>query len=126
MHVEYKGHDEGRNVVFPGGESESLRVSPIGSDLFRLEDSSVLGHACYHDVIRASVRDDGSLVMREIVSRSGLRTQVWAVSKKAIESGEFRELLDYVLSTGALGNGYSGVCFSFTCRRASHGRSTSG
>ena len=38
--------------------------------------------------------------MREIVSRSGLRTQVWAVSKKAIESGEFRELLDYVLSTG--------------------------
>ena len=100
IHLKYEGNGQGRNVIFPNGDSESLRVSSISSDLFRLEDSSLLGHACYHDVIRASVRDDGALEMHQIVSPSGLKTQIWVLSLKVLESDDCRELLDYVLSVG--------------------------
>jgi len=39
-------------IVFPNG-SEELLVTPVDGNLYRLEETSILGEAAYHDVIEA-------------------------------------------------------------------------
>ena len=100
IHVEYEGSDQRSTLFFANGDSENLLVSQVGADLFRLEESSFLGEGYYHDVIRALVRSDGALDVQEIVSRSGLTTLEWILSKDVIESTELRSVLDWVMNIG--------------------------
>jgi hypothetical protein len=97
--IRYDGNEE-RMLVFADGDSELLLLSAVGPDLFRLEESSLLGEGRYHDPIRVSRRDDNSLQFQEIVTPSGLQTEEWILSKDLMESHEFRLVLDWVMSVG--------------------------
>ena len=100
FHVENAGDNNRRTVVFPNGDSENLLVVAIDTEVFRLEESATFEDLRYHDIIRATVRDNGVLAMKEIVSRSGLSTLSWVVSPEMIDSVEFGEFLSYVISIG--------------------------
>ena len=97
--IRYDGNEE-RTLVFADGNSERLLFSAVGPDLFRLEESSLLGECRYHDTIRASRRDDNSLQFQEIVTPSGLQTEEWILSKDLMESSDFSLVLDWVMSVG--------------------------
>ena len=97
--IRYDGNEE-RTLVFADGDSELLLLSAVGPDLFRLEESSLLGECRYHDTIRASRRDDNSLQFQEIVKPSELQTEEWMLSKDLMDSSEFRLFLDWVVSVG--------------------------
>ena len=98
MHIQYNGEDQRTLVLYANGDSELLFLTSVGPGLFRLEESSLLGEGYYHDTIRASVRDDRSLQFHEILSRSGLHTEEWILSKDLIESSEFPVILDWIIN----------------------------
>jgi hypothetical protein len=102
LHLQYQGVGERRTLAFANGDSESLLLTQLSPEQFRVEESSVLSEVeiYYHDVIRAAIRADGSLEFRELVSRSGLRTQIWVLPEGTIESVEFRPILDSVMKAG--------------------------
>jgi hypothetical protein len=100
VHFKYNGADKRTLILYENGDSESLLLSPVGPDLFRLEESSLLGHGNYHDVIRASANGAGSFQFREVAARSGFQTESWILSKDLIESDEFSSILDWVISVG--------------------------
>ena len=81
-------------------------MTPISSDHFRLEQNSLLLEAAYHDVIRASPREDGSLQFHEISAKSKLLTYSWILSQAVIDSPEFREFLEFV---GGLGGAWERI-----------------
>ena len=94
------GKEQRRRIFYTNGPSESLLPSCAGADIFRLEESSFVGEARHPDLIRASLKADGSLEFREIVSPSGLHTAAWLLSRALIESAEFSSVLDWVRSVG--------------------------
>ena len=100
VHIDWKGDDDRRSVFLANGDSELLKLSCVSPNHFRLEESSLLLDANYHDVIRASVREDGSLEFHEITSRSELLTSSWVLSKDLAESAELSTLLEFVTSVG--------------------------
>jgi hypothetical protein len=99
VHFEYAG-DGRAQIVFENGDSEELLVTPLGSDVYRLEESSFCGEMRYLDVIRAVTRDDGALLFKEVVTRSELANESWILSKEIMASRELREILDLVLTMG--------------------------
>jgi hypothetical protein len=94
------GEESRRTIIYTNGDSESLLLTSAGTDLFRLEQSSFLSEARYHDVIRASSKVDGSLEFAGLAVPSGLHTQDWLLSKALIESAEFDSVLNWVTSVG--------------------------
>jgi hypothetical protein len=48
-------------ISFQDGDSEGLLVTRVGPNLYRMEESAVLGEASYHDVIEAEGQPDGTL-----------------------------------------------------------------
>ncbi len=100
VHVTIDGERQRQRIVYTNGDSESLLLSCAGAGLFRLEESSLLGEAQYHDIIRASSKADGSLEFRGVVALSGFHTEEWILSKSLIESPEFRSVLAWVMSVG--------------------------
>jgi hypothetical protein len=102
VHVTHSGDDRRRSIVFENGDSESLLVTPMGPDLFLLEESFVFGEGRFHDVIRASANEDGSLLFHEVVSTSGLHTEERTLSKSLIESAEVQDLLAWVMNVGGM------------------------
>ena len=70
VHLEYTDDGRRTKVLYTNGDSEVLFLKQIGSDLFLLEESSLLGHANYHDAFRATVAEDGSLKFSEVVKSS--------------------------------------------------------
>jgi hypothetical protein len=63
-----------REIRTATGDSETLLLTLMGEDLFRLEESSFVTDAVYRDVIRATEAEDGALLFVEIAERSLLRT----------------------------------------------------
>ncbi len=100
VHLTYQGDNNRTRIVFDNGDSEDVTVTPLGSDLYRLEESSFWGEIRYLDVIRATVRDDGSLLFKEVVKPSELATESWVLSKEIMASGELRAVLDRVIALG--------------------------
>lgn len=100
VHIEPAGGEPRNRILYANGNSESLLLTSIGLGLFRLEESSLLGEACYHDVIRASPKADGSLEFGGLAVPSGLHTQEWLLSKALIESAAFESVLEWVMSVG--------------------------
>ena len=75
-------------------------VTPLGSDFYRLGESSFGGEMRYLDVIRATAQSDGSLLFEEVVTPSDLATESWVLSKEHMASHELREVLDHVVAVG--------------------------
>ena len=71
VHFDFAEEDDGRSrVAYRSGDSERLMLTEVGSDLYRLEESSFAGDAVYGDRIRAERTADGALSFLEIVGRS--------------------------------------------------------
>ena len=100
VHVEYPGDLQGTKVTYLNGDTEELLVTPVAADLFLLEESSLLGHVSYHDIIRATIGNDGSLNLVEVVKPSALVTHTWILPSNVVESVGFRSILSDVLKVG--------------------------
>src|SRR5579862_3060169 len=59
-----------REIRTATGDSEKLLLTPMGGDLFRLEESSFVTDAVYRDVIRPIETEHGALLFVEIAERS--------------------------------------------------------
>jgi hypothetical protein len=82
VHFQYAGDGSRAQIVFQNGDSEELLVTPLGSDLYRLEESSFCGDMRYRDVICAITREDGALIFEAVVARSELANESWVLSKE--------------------------------------------
>jgi len=88
------------HLTFQDGSSERLLVTPLGPNLYRLEESSALGEASYHDIVETEPQTDGTLRFIRVATPSGLKTVSWILSKVKIESPAMSALLDKVISVG--------------------------
>jgi len=85
--------------IFAGG-SEALLVTPIGANLFRLEESSIVDDVRYHDVIEAELQTDGALRFVRLMSRSELKTSCYVLPKTLIDSPHLSVFFDRVMVLG--------------------------
>jgi len=81
-------------------DEETLLVTPMGSSLYRMEESSALGEVSYHDVIEAELQTDGTLRFQRIFTPSGLKTVSWILSQTLVESPALSVLLERVMAVG--------------------------
>src|ERR1017187_5616775 len=49
------------HVEYANGDCEELLVTPVGPNLYRLEESTLFGEPKYHDVIEAETLSEGRL-----------------------------------------------------------------
>jgi hypothetical protein len=94
--------DGRRSVTYRSGDSEKLMLTEVGSDLYRLEESSFAGDAVYGDTIRAERSSDGVLIFREIAQRSPLVTQSWILSADVFASESIKQILAAVINAGGM------------------------
>jgi hypothetical protein len=87
-------------VSFQNGDSETLFVTPMGQNLYRMEESSALGEASYHDVIEGELQADGTVRFIRICTPSGLKTVSWILLQSLVESPGMTALLDKVMAAG--------------------------
>src|SRR5258708_7094653 len=100
IHLECSDDEKRTHIRFGNGDSEFLVVTALGNDLYRLEQSSLLGEAYYRDVISTSRLDDGDLLFLGIEKPSGLVVQSWVLSLEVIDSIEVRAILEDVVAVG--------------------------
>ena len=89
-------------ITFVDGYQEEVLAVPVGPNLYRLEESSMLSEAKYHDVIEVKAQADGGLRLLRIVTPSGLKTVSWILQQKVFESPSIKLLLDKVMSSGGI------------------------
>lgn len=98
--VRYDGNDGRTRITFDNGDSEELLVTPLGGDLYRLEESSLFGEAMYQDVIKAKHLEDGGLQFSSVETRSGMAVQSWILSEGVITDAPFQSILRDVMAAG--------------------------
>ena len=84
----------------PDGSTEGLLVTPVGPNLFRLEESSLLGEAFFGDVIEADAEPNGRMRFKRVATPSGMTSVTFIVPKKQSETPEFEAILSRVISAG--------------------------
>ena len=89
-----------REIRTATGDSEKLLLTPIGGNLFRVEESSFVTDAVYRDVIRATETPDGALLFQEITDRSPLETQSYILSQELIQSEAIQFVLKQIMLDG--------------------------
>jgi hypothetical protein len=82
------------------GDSERLLLTPVGENLFRVEESSFVTDAVYRDIIRATETQDSALLFVEITERSPLVTNSWILSQELIQSDAVQSVLKQVMDQG--------------------------
>jgi hypothetical protein len=75
---------------------ETLFVTPLGGNLYRMEESSLLEHTRYDDVIEAELQSDGNLRFLQVVTPSSLITECYLFS----DSPSLSAFLDKVVLAG--------------------------
>ncbi len=120
MNPSEKAHEV--KLSFQEGDSETLLVTPLGRDLYRLEESSVFGEVSYHDVIETQPNTDGTLRFRRLVTPSGLITVSWILAKTLIESPALSPLLGEVIAVGGNWERLLGGCLILHLPHAEHDR----
>jgi len=83
-----------------GDCDEELLVTPIGPNLYRMEESAVLADVSYHDVIETELQTDGTVRFLRVLTPSGLTTETWVVSQPVLESPAMLALLERVMAVG--------------------------
>lgn len=102
VHFDFEGNGARYRVFYENGDSESLAMTKVGPDLYRVDESSFVGDAVYGDVIQAELRDDGSLLFQKIAERSKLVTQSGIFSKEFLLTDRVRSILDFVMESGGM------------------------
>jgi hypothetical protein len=82
------------------GDSETLLLTPVGEDLFRMEESSFLTDAVYRDVIKATETEGGALLFNEIAEHSPLVTNSWILQPELIQSDAVQSILKRIMDQG--------------------------
>ena len=54
-------------ITFSDGDYEKLLVTPVGPNLYKMEESSILGEVKYHDIIETETIAEGMLRCLRIV-----------------------------------------------------------
>ncbi len=76
------------------GREEFLSVTPLGEDLYRLEESPAFAYSIsLHDVVRAIASSEGGLDFAGVAERSGNRTMRVMFSRFSINSKQARPIL---------------------------------
>ena len=88
------------SITLEDGDTEDLLVTPIGSDLYRLEESSLFGELRYHDVIEAEALTDGGLRFVRVAAASESRTLSWILPEDVFDNPTLKALLVRVMSIG--------------------------
>ena len=79
---------------------ETLLVTPISPNLYRMEESAVLGEVFYHDVIETELQTDGTVRFLRVFTPSGLITECLVASGAVLESPALSALLERVMAVG--------------------------
>lgn len=87
-------------ISYPDGSSEGLLVSPVGPNLYRLEESSLLGEAVFGDVIEAEPTQEGSLLFKRVAAPSGMTTVNCVLTPEQMQAPGLQPLLDRIMSLG--------------------------
>jgi hypothetical protein len=89
-----------REIRTATGDSETLLLTPVGENLFRVEESLFVTDAVYRDVIRVTETQDGALLFVEIAERSPLVTNSWILSQALIQSDAVQAVLKRIMKQG--------------------------
>ena len=89
-----------REIRTATGDSERLLLTPVGDNLFRVEESSFVTDAVYRDVIKATETQDGALLFLEIAERSPLVTNSCILSQELIQSDALQSVLKQIMDQG--------------------------
>ena len=85
-----------------GFQVETLWATPLGGDLYRLENSPWFAYGVsFLDIVRAKARDDKILVFEEVVEKSGNRTIRIVLDPPAEEANSSAAILNRLLALGA-------------------------
>ena len=85
-------------VALSDSDTEELLVTAVGFNLYRLEESSILGEVKYHDIIETELETDGTLRLVQVAASSGLITVSWVVTEAQFDSTNLKLLLDKVIT----------------------------
>ena len=88
------------HVEYANGDCEELLVTPVGPNLYRLEESTLFGEPKYHDVIEAETLSEGRLRFIRIAATSGLRVATWILPEAQFQSARLPALLDRIVKIG--------------------------
>jgi hypothetical protein len=95
---------------------ETVRVTPLGTDRYRLEDSAMSSlfseelQLWHGDIIQAAREPDGALRFRTVIIRSPLQRFDWILSRLVVESAEFTAFLEAVTAAGGYWEHFFGGC----------------
>lgn len=78
------------------GFSETLTFKPLGGNIYRVEETSFLQIVGFKDIIEAITKEDGSLEYVSIVEKSNFQIFTYLLSKRVIDSNQFKGLLNEV------------------------------
>lgn len=79
---------------------EELLVTPMAPNVYRMEESSIMGGINYHDIVETEPQPDGSVVFLHVLIPSELKTASWVLSPAQFESPALSALLDEVGTVG--------------------------
>ncbi|GAB4366118.1 MAG: hypothetical protein Kow00114_23830 [Kiloniellaceae bacterium] len=83
-------------------EVETLWATPMGKDLYRLENSPWFAYGVsYLDIVQARAEGDGFPVFNTVVEKSGNRTVRIILDPPAEEANASAEILDALVTMGA-------------------------
>jgi Domain of unknown function (DUF4265) len=89
-------------VCFEVG-TEQLSLTPLGSERYRVEESSLANDSInLGDVIAGSQIDEGKIKFLNVVQKSSYVTLRWIISKSAAESDGLTRFLKQVNGVGGL------------------------
>jgi hypothetical protein len=87
------------DISFPEGV-ETLRVSPVGPNCYRLEDSSFVGDVFYGDVIELVHQSDTTNAFVRVASRSGLEVRTAILTPAMLHAPGLQSFLDRIVALG--------------------------
>jgi hypothetical protein len=89
-----------REVCFLDGSRESLLLTPLGENRFRMDESSMFGEVMYRDVIEAIETEGGVLRFVAVVEKSPLTSRSWISRQELIETDAIQNLLRRIMDEG--------------------------
>jgi hypothetical protein len=87
-------------ISYPDGSSEGLLVTSVGHNLYRLEESSLLGEAVFGDVIEAEQTQEGGLRFKRVAAPSDLITVNCVLTHEQMRAPGLQPLLDRIMTLG--------------------------
>jgi hypothetical protein len=91
-------------ISFDAGTSfESIQVTPLGSDNYRLEATPIFFEdVSFGDTIEATKDGEGRLLFHKLITRGKFQSYRWILTKQVIELPEFVAFCNNVMRLGGM------------------------